>query len=245
MGDDRKTYGTADLQSPISRDDFERALRMLNATNVDARDLLLRLAAQVVALTEQLEVSEAVGARLPSVLERIRKNDATVAAAWIETDLEDKYSVTGPDIPCDELIPLCKAKCCTFYFALSTADLDEGVLRWDYGRPYMIRQRASDRFCVHNDPVSHGCTVHAHRPMVCRRYDCREDKRIWADYENRVVAPPDRPDDDESPEIDLVDMLRKRDIADAIERGAVTGAYPDDGPRVGPPPLPSNRRMQR
>lgn len=245
MADDRKTYGTADLQSPVSRDDLERALRALNANNVDARDLLLRLAAQVVALTEHLGVGEPVGARIPEVLERIRKNDATVAAAWLDTELEDKYAVSGPDIPCDELIPLCKAKCCTFYFALSSADLDEGVLRWDYGRPYMIRQRASDGFCVHNDPVSHGCTVHAHRPMVCRRYDCRQDKRVWADYENRVLAPPNPPDDDESPEIDLVEMLRKRDIADAVERSSVMGTYPDDGPRVGPPPLPSNRRMQR
>lgn len=246
MGDDRKTYGTADLQAPVSRDDFERALRMLNANNVDARDLLMRLAAHVVALTEHLEASDAVGARLSGVLERIRKNDANTAPAWLDSDLEEsKYSVTGPDIPCEELIPLCKAKCCTFYFALSTADLDEGIVRWDYGRPYMIRQRASDRYCVHNDPVSHGCTVHTHRPMVCRRYDCRTDKRIWEDYENRVLAAPDRPDDDESPEIDLVDVVRKRDIADALERSAIAGAYPDDEPRVGPPPLPSNRRMLR
>ncbi|MBL0219994.1 MAG: YkgJ family cysteine cluster protein [Myxococcales bacterium] len=41
----------------------------------------------------------------------------------------------------------------------------------------MIRQRASDEYCVHNDPETHHCTVHSARPRVCRTYHCRDDKR--------------------------------------------------------------------
>src|SRR5215467_4814865 len=92
-------------------------------------------------------------------------------------------------IPCAELIPLCQARCCTLSFALSTEDLDEGVIRWDYGQPYLIRQRSSDGYCVHNAPGSHACTVHAFRPRVCRGYDCRKDTRVWIDYEQRIPAP--------------------------------------------------------
>ena len=85
-----------------------------------------------------------------------------------------------------ELLPICQARCCKLSFPLSTQDLDEGVIRWDYGEPYLIRQRASDGYCVHNGAGS--CTVHAQRPMICRTYTCKDDKRIWADFDARILA---------------------------------------------------------
>jgi hypothetical protein len=36
---------------------------------------------------------------------------------------------------------------------------------------------------------SGGCTVYDDRPGTCREYDCREDKRVWIDYEKRIPAP--------------------------------------------------------
>jgi Fe-S-cluster containining protein len=175
----------------------------------------------------------------------IRAADARNATR-ISIDLgNSKYETRSPEIPCGELIPLCQARCCALSFALSTEDLDEGVIRWDYGQPYLIRQRASDGYCVHNDPDRRGCTVHAHRPRVCRSYDCRKDPRVWIDYEKRIPAPwvrgqvdaridlERRPD-----EIDLVTRIAARSAAIARETIAINESFAEDAPRKGPKPAP-------
>jgi Fe-S-cluster containining protein len=100
----------------------------------------------------------------------------------------DKYRVVSPPIDCESRIPLCKARCCSFRFALSTQDLDEGIVRWDYAHPYINAVRASDGYCTHCQPGTFACGVYAHRPAICRQYDCRNDKRIWKDFEARIPA---------------------------------------------------------
>jgi Fe-S-cluster containining protein len=110
---------------------------------------------------------------------------------------------------------------------LSTQDLDEGVIRWDYGRPYRIRKRASDGSCVHDDPASHGCTVHAQRPRICRTYDCRDDPRIWADFDNRILAP-EGTRLERSQDFDLFARARTRAAALAMEDAAVRNRWPED-----------------
>ena len=101
---------------------------------------------------------------------------------------EDKYAL-GPlaEIDCAARIHLCRAACCTLRFPLSRQDVEEGVLRWDYGRPYW-NLRDESGYCVHCSAESRGCTVYDVRPGPCREYDCREDGRIWADFEGRVVS---------------------------------------------------------
>lgn len=218
----------------VSRADLERALRHLNMSDIDVRDALFDLAARVVALTEELDrrgdgtLEAAVEAAVPETLLRIRTNDIQQTT---RVDLDpgpDKYAATPAEVPCAELMPICQARCCQeFTFALSTQDLDEGVVRWDYGRPYRIRKRASDSYCVHNDPASHGCTVHGQRPRVCRTYDCRKDPRIWADFEKRILAPPgvrrEPPQD-----FDLFARVRTRVAAVAMEDLAVKNRLPED-----------------
>src|SRR5215208_6239324 len=105
----------------------------------------------------------------------------------------DKYADTQTaEIDCHNRIHLCHARCCSFNFYLTAQDLDEGVARWDYGNPYWIK-RGEDGYCVHCDPGSRACAIHAHRPHVCRLYDCRQDKRIWIDFEARIPAPMETP----------------------------------------------------
>lgn len=100
-----------------------------------------------------------------------------------------KVGDTGAvSIDCASRIEICKAKCCTFNFYLTDQDLDEGVARWDYGRPYWIQKR-SDAYCVHCDPTTRTCRIHQHRPYVCRNYDCRQDERIWVDFERMIPNP--------------------------------------------------------
>jgi Fe-S-cluster containining protein len=71
-------------------------------------------------------------------------------------------------------------------FALSEQDLEERVVKWQYRMPYLIQQR--DGRCTHQDGDG-GCGVYAQRPGACRSYDCREDKRIWLDFRNKIPAP--------------------------------------------------------
>lgn len=102
----------------------------------------------------------------------------------------DKYAFAEKEvkIDCENRIPLCKAACCRLNFALSRQDIDEGIIKWDLGRPYMIAHDA-DNYCRHLDRTGCHCTVYANRPVPCRAYDCRKDKRIWADFENRIINP--------------------------------------------------------
>ena len=257
---------------PVSRRDFERALRGLVLSGLDTRDALLQLAAHVVALTDELTrrldgvepqpaapgtpaaptaagvtVEAAVAAALGPALAQIRATDAAGPDRIAIDAGEPKYGVVPADIPCAELIPLCRARCCTLSFALSTLDLDEGIVRWDYAKPYLIRRRAGDGYCVHNDPASHACGVHHARPRTCRVYDCRHDPRIWIDFERRIPAPEDArahrgpppPPDGEG--FDLLERARARAVALRHERHAITASRGDEPPPQPPTPTPTPR----
>jgi Fe-S-cluster containining protein len=263
--DDEHAYGTARPDEPVTRSDFERALRSLNMSDLDLRDAMIKLAARVVALTDELTrridgveptpappgtpagppaatVETAVELWLDDTLAKIRASDARMATR-VSLDLgESKYATESPPIPCAELIPLCQGRCCSLSFSLSTEDLDEGVIRWDYGQPYLIRQRASDGYCVHNDPDTRACTVHRFRPRVCRSYDCRNDARIWIDYEQRIPASPrDRKSEPthvkpEPPSFDLMERAKARSAAVWRETQAISQTFADAEPRKGPRP---------
>jgi Fe-S-cluster containining protein len=102
----------------------------------------------------------------------------------------DKYAATDSvQIDCEHRIHLCKASCCKLWFALSVQDLDERIVKWNYAQPYAIAQNR-EGYCVHLDH-SQGCqcNVYQNRPLVCRTYDCRQDKRIWLDFDNRIPNP--------------------------------------------------------
>ena len=51
----------------------------------------------------------------------------------------DKYTFEQEAyVNCQSRLHICKAICCKFPFALSKQDVEEGIIRWDFGRPYMI-----------------------------------------------------------------------------------------------------------
>lgn len=100
----------------------------------------------------------------------------------------DKYGFDGEvRIDCENRVHLCQAACCRLRFALSKQDVEEGMAKWDFARPYLIA-RGPDGYCQHLDRGTLGCSIHAQRPVPCRAYDCREDKRIWTDFENKIVS---------------------------------------------------------
>ena len=104
-------------------------------------------------------------------------------------DEQDKYAYERPvQIDCENRLALCRGACCRLRFALTVQDLEEGTVKWELGRPYMIRHQANG-YCHHLDSETKGCGIYQSRPIVCRAYDCSKDKRIWADFENRIVSP--------------------------------------------------------
>ncbi len=103
-------------------------------------------------------------------------------------DIDDKYEMQDAiSIDCVDRLPLCKARCCQRDYQLSEQDLDEGVVRWEYARPYLNAKDANGR-CVHNADDGR-CAIFGARPGGCRRFDCREDRSIWLDFDNRIPAP--------------------------------------------------------
>jgi Fe-S-cluster containining protein len=100
----------------------------------------------------------------------------------------DKYSLPEEvKIDCEKRQHLCRAACCTLTYALSLQDIDEGI-RWCLGKPFM-NARGADGYCVHLQRDILKCSIYEHRPVVCRGYDCRNDRRIWLDFEKMIVNP--------------------------------------------------------
>jgi hypothetical protein len=129
--------------------------------------------------------------------ERKREVSARVAERFQEQGMGvvhsepemDKYAFEGTaEVDCENRLHLCKAACCRLQFALTRQDVEEGVVKWDFGRPYMIRHD-EDGYCTHLDRDGQCCGIYDQRPVVCRGYDCRGDDRIWADFENYVPSP--------------------------------------------------------
>ena len=117
---------------------------------------------------------------------------------------DDKYAFKSEvKIDCENRVHLCKAACCRLPFALSKQDVQEGIVHWDLGQPYMIAHD-EDGYCQHLARDTFHCKVREHRPIPCRAYDCRNEKRIWLDFENRIVNPninrPDWPYSEEATE---------------------------------------------
>ncbi len=190
------------------RADHDRGLRNVLLAVEELRGDLFHLAAHVIALQDELTrrlgadeaatASAAIEARIPVLARQIQAADIGAVGRLHLGDPIDKYEVPpipdgGP--PCLELLSICEARCCGLDVPLTSQDLDEGVIRWDRGNPYLIAQEA-DGYCTHLSRSGAGCTCYEHRPAPCREYDCREDRRIWIDYEQRLVVPRDeRPRD--------------------------------------------------
>lgn len=128
--------------------------------------------------------------RKRAVFERQKQRYARDRMGVILQDAQkDKYAFEHTaEIDCASRVHLCKASCCRLPFALSRQDVEERVVRWNLGVPYMIEQ-GEDGYCTHHDRCTRGCTIYRHRPVPCRGYDCRNDKRIWLDFEKRVPNP--------------------------------------------------------
>ncbi len=182
----------APSDAPPSRGELEDGLRLVLHHLLESRLVQADVAATLRALVDTLIAS---GALKPEEYERRRQHELDAHVERLRErpiaqidKVVDKYALENlPQINCAEIIPICQARCCKLTVCLSPQDLDERVLLWDYGKPYQIRKRDSDGYCNHSAPETRACTVYQHRPAICRTYDCRRDKRIWADFDKRIL----------------------------------------------------------
>ena len=133
---------------------------------------------------------EELDERKDQITRRLAEKFAEKGMGVALTTEEKRADGTAPsaEIDCENRLHLCHAACCRLRFALTVRDVEGGRVKWNLGQPYMIRQD-EDGYCHHLDRADHRCGIYEERPFVCRAYDCRKDRRIWEDFENRIVSP--------------------------------------------------------
>ena len=162
-----------------------------NANTATLHDTASTLDAVVDLLVAEgiLDPGRLAAARAETGPKRERQFYERGMAVALQDFAESKYDFEGgAEIDCSERLPLCGGACCKLPVALSKEDVEEAVLRWELGRPYLLAHDA-DRHCHHFDRDTQRCGAYGVRPIPCRAYDCRHDDRIWIDFEAGIVNP--------------------------------------------------------
>lgn len=187
---DAQSFSTEELRQGISEGLLYTHSR-LNANTTKTLEASSFLYALIELLKEKglLDIDE-LDERKQTVAKRLGQKFAQQGMGVVLQDpAHGKYTFQHTAaIDCAERVHLCKAACCRLPFALSMQDVEEGVVRWKLGEPYLIEQR-EDGYCNHVDRCGYGCTAYEHRPVPCRGFDCRNDERIWFDFESKIVNP--------------------------------------------------------
>ncbi len=177
------------------RQETARGLRYchtrINANTSKSLEVASFLYAMIEILVEKgvLTLAE-LDERKQKVAERLVQKFKDSGLGLMYQDPEyDKYTFEhASHVDCENRVSACQAMCCKFPFALSQQDIDEGLIQWDFGRPYLIAH-GEDGYCVHLDRETFECTVREHRPVPCRGFDCRDNERwkVWEDFEGKVI----------------------------------------------------------
>lgn len=158
--------------------------------NLEAASFLYAL---IEILSEKgLITIEELDERKKQVAQRLVKRFVDSGLGLMYQDPEyDKYNFDHEaQVDCESRLDVCKAVCCKLPFALSRQDVEEGIIRWEFGRPYLIAH-GEDGYCVHMDRNTYKCTVREHRTVPCRGFNCLDNEKwnIWIDYDNGMINP--------------------------------------------------------
>jgi len=186
----RSTPGSLNLRQEVAEGLFYTHFRLSQGTNKTLENSAF-LYGLVEILSEKGLISiQELDERKKVVAERlIAQLKEKGLGVMLQDEFEDKYSFEGEaKVDCENRIEFCHAACCRLRFALSKQDVYEGVVKWELGKPYLIAQ-GKDGYCTHFERGTCRCTIREQRPVPCRGYDCSNDKRIWVDFENKIVNP--------------------------------------------------------
>ena len=178
------------LQNDISRGLLYTHTR-INANTTKTLEATSFLYALIELLSEKGILSiEELDERKKQVAQRLMTKFIDSGIGLMHQDPEyDKYTFKHEvQVDCQSRMHICKAVCCRFPFALSRQDVEEGIINWEFGRPYLIAHD-EDGYCVHLDREDYRCTMWEHRPVPCRGFDCRDNEKwkVWLDYEKGVI----------------------------------------------------------
>ena len=163
----------------------------INANTSKTLEVRSFLYALIELLNEKGLISiDELDARKKQVAERLVQKFVESGIGLRYQDPEyDKYTFEHEThVDCQSRLHICKAICCKFPFALSKQDVEEGIIHWDFGQPYMIDHGEND-YCVHLDRKTYQCTVREYRPVPCRGFDCRNSERwkVWKDFDKMIL----------------------------------------------------------
>lgn len=163
----------------------------INANTTKTLEAASFLYALIELLNEKGLLSiEELDERKKLVAERLVRKFVESGIGLMYQDPEcDKYTFEHEaDVDCQSRLHICKAVCCKFPFALSRQDVEEGMIRWEFSRPYLIAHD-EDGYCKHLDRKTYLCTIRENRSAACRGFDCRDNERwkVWLDYDKRII----------------------------------------------------------
>ena len=167
----------------------QAAIRQLTSDQETAQLGIAELQQQFETLIEIMLASGSLRPGHAELIEKLRRRVEVARQGAIElSTVVDKYAVTGDPIDCESRLALCQARCCSFGVVLSRQDLVEGELNWEIDRPYRL-PRDADGYCSNLGRDDARCRRYDHRPATCRSYSCKDDRRVWLDFEARIPAP--------------------------------------------------------
>lgn len=181
---ERRLRGAVDeLRQVVSTDQ-----RLLQAVQEELRNLLLdvELLKRAAATTGHMGVMQRHKVEHELMLElcppgrsRPGLGVATYAA----------YGRHPAQVDCVSRWPICKAACCRILTQPLTAEeVDSRRYRWDLRRPYLLPKNRTG--CSYLRSGGCACVLYADGlPLTCAHYSCTEDRRIWADFEQRILNP--------------------------------------------------------
>jgi Fe-S-cluster containining protein len=165
------------------------AMQQLANDNQQALQSIAELQQQLETLIEILLAKGELAPAHLVLIQRLRQRVEAARKGEIElASDEDKYSIEGEPIDCENRLHLCLGRCCSFGVLLSRQDLAEGQLTWEIEKPYRL-SRGADGYCSHLGRDDARCERYEHRPATCRSYTCKTDPRVWLDFEARIPAP--------------------------------------------------------
>jgi Fe-S-cluster containining protein len=126
------------------------------------------------------ELTEEQREYIKKMIEKLMEKQILVV--YGDEDNTEEITIFGDE----ERRHICGSICCSFTFALTKRDVEEGFARWNPKRPYFIAREA-DGYCPHLDRKTLLCTIWEHRPERCRKYDCRNDNTVWIDWEKKII----------------------------------------------------------
>ena len=162
--------------------------RLLHATQKELRDVFLDVELLKRAITSlgQIGVMERKRIEKELILELFPPGQSRPGMGVTVHRSEPNKHVR---VDCISRWPICKGACCRILNVfLSPEEIVSGRYEWDTREPYaLVKNRYG---CIYQRAGGCSCSMYSSfRPVACSNWSCAEDRRIWADFDKRILNP--------------------------------------------------------